>query len=489
MVNPSKGNPRTKGLTFEDISIIPGYSTILPNEIDTTTHLTKSIKLKIPILSAAMDTVTESAMAIAMAQNGGLGIIHYYLSPERQVEEVTKVKRHESWIIDHPITITPEEPFKIIKKLMAEHNISGIPVIEKQKLVGIITKRDIRFVDDESLKVKDLMTRQLITVNKGVSREEAKQILRKNKIEKILVVNKQGDLEGLITVKDILKKEQYPNATRDNAGRLMVGAAVGVEDHSRVKMLIEAGSDVLVIDSAHGHSRKIIETLKKIKSDHDIPVIAGNVVTGQGAEDLITAGADGIKVGIGSGSICTTRVVTGVGVPQVTAIENCVTVTEKHKIPIISDGGIKEYGDIAKAIAAGSSTVMLGSLLAGTEETPGRKVVLEGRLFKEYRGMGSEAALEARYGSGRYMTDPKGKTVPEGVEGIVNYVGPVSEVITDMVGGLKHAMGYAGCATIQDFRTKTVLIEVSSGGQKEAHPSVRMSKEPRNYRRGYTEFP
>jgi len=488
MVSPGSGEQRGRGLTFDDIAIVPGYSTLLPNEIDVSTSLTATIKLKIPVVSAAMDTVTESSMAVAMAQNGGIGIIHCYLSPERQVEEVKKLKRYESWIIDHPITIGLGESFSVIKKLMAQHNISGIPVIDKDKLVGIITKRDIRFVDDEALKVEDLMTTRLITVNKGISREEAKQTLQKNKIEKLLVVNDEGNLEGLITVKDILKKEQFPHATRDRQGRLMVGAAVAVEDLPRVKMLVEAGVDVLVIDSAHGHSRKVIGTVKQVKRDFDVPVIGGNVVTGEGAEDLIAAGADAVKVGIGAGSICTTRVVTGVGVPQVTAIENCSQVAEKYDIPVVADGGIKHYGDIAKAIAAGADTVMLGSLLAGTEETPGKKVVLEGRLYKEYRGMGSEGALETRYGTGRYTRDPKGKIVPEGVEGIVNYVGSVLDVLADMVGGLKHAMGYAGCPTILEFKRRAVLVEVSPGGQKEAHPSVRMSKEPRNYRRSYSEL-
>ncbi len=487
VLNEKKGAKR-RGLTFEDISIVPAYSTILPGDIDVSTSLTRSIKLNIPIVSAAMDSVTESTMAIRMAQNGGIGIIHHYLSTERQIEEIKKVKRYESWIIDHPFTIRPDESVGAVRELMSEHNISGIPVIDKEKLVGIITKRDIRFVSDETRKVKDLMTTKLITVTKDISRDEARNILHENKIEKILIVDNKGVLEGLITVKDILKKEQFPNATRDGMGRLRVGAAVGVNDFTRVKMLIKADVDVLVIDSAHGHSKKVIESLKKIKKDFDIPVIAGNVVTGEGAADLISSGADCVKVGIGAGSICTTRVVTGVGVPQVTAIEQCVEVTEKEGIPLISDGGIREYGDIAKAIAAGANAVMIGSLLAGTEESPGKKFVLEGRLFKEYRGMGSEGALENRYGTSRYMKDPKGKIIPEGVEGIVNYVGSVSDVLADMVGGLKHAMGYAGCATIQEFRTKSSLVEISLGGQREAHPSVRISKEPRNYRRSHREF-
>jgi IMP dehydrogenase len=306
--------------------------------------------------------------------------------------------------------------------------------------------------------------------------------LHKNKIEKLLVTEKDGSLKGLITVKDILKKETYPNATRDSSGRLVVGAAVGTGDIERVNLLCKEGVDVIVVDSAHGHSQKVIDTVKQIKKQFDIDVVGGNVVTTEGTEDLISAGADAVKVGIGAGSICTTRVVTGVGIPQVTAIEVCSEVADKYNIPIVSDGGIKQYGDIAKAIAAGASSVMIGGLLAGTEEAPGKKIILRGRLYKEYRGMGSEGALETRYGPGRYFRDTKGKTVPEGVEGIVDFIGPVSEVLHDMIGGLKHAMGYAGIKTLEEFRKKAVLIEVSPGGQREAHPSVRITKEPRNYR-------
>lgn len=482
-----KASSKAYGLTFDDVTIVPRYSETLPSEIDVSSPLTRNIKLNIPIVSAAMDTVTESRMAITMAQNGGLGVIHQYLPIEKQVEEVQKVKRYESWIIEKPITTSPEESVGHIKDLMRRHNISGIPVIEGNKLTGIITKRDIRFVENESLKVRDLMTTKLITVGKGITREEAKRILQKNKIEKLLVVDEKGDLEGLITVKDILKKEQFPNATRDKHGRLMVGAAVGVNDIPRVDALYEAGVDVVVVDSAHGHSKNVIKTVKDVKRMYDIDVIAGNVVTGEGVEDLASAGADAVKVGLGSGSICTTRVVTGVGVPQITAIERCVESAEAHGIPIISDGGVKQYGDIAKAIAAGASAVMIGNLLAGTEEAPGRKIVLEGRLYKEYRGMGSEGALEKRFGLGRYFMDSKGKIVPEGVEGIVDYVGSASEILSDMVGGLKHAMGYTGSKNISEFRRKVELIEVSVGGQREAHPTVRISKEPRNYRRQYIE--
>jgi len=476
--------PRDKkyGLTFDDVSIVPGHSRILPGETDITTKLTKSIKLNIPIISAAMDTVTEEKMAIALAQQGGIGIIHQYLTPEKQSEQVRKVKRYESWIIESPITIQPNETLDSVKKMMRENEISGIPVIEKNKLIGIITKRDIRFVEDDSLKVKDLMTKKLVTVSKDISRDEAKKILQKNKIEKLLVTAKDGKLKGLITVKDILKKEKFPNAMRDSEGRLMVGAAVGVNDMKRVDLLCKADVDVIVVDSAHGHSQKVLDTVKQIKKQFDINVIGGNVVTAEATEDLISAGADAVKVGLGSGSICTTRVVTGVGIPQITAIEFCSEVADKHNIPIISDGGIKQYGDIAKAIAAGASSVMIGGLLAGTEEAPGEKVLLEGRLYKEYRGMGSEGALERRYGPGRYFIDTRGKTVPEGVEGLVDFMGSVSELLHDMVGGLKHAMGYAGIKTLEEFRKKAVLVEVSVGGAQESHPSVRITKEPRNYR-------
>jgi IMP dehydrogenase len=440
------------------------------------------MKLNIPIISAAMDTVTEERMAIAMAQNGGIGIIHQYLSPEKQAEQVRKVKRYESWIIENPITIEPDETLETLKRIMRENEVSGIPVVKNKKLIGIITKRDIRFIDDDKLKVKELMTKDLVTVSKDIKRDEAKKILHKNKIEKLLVTEKDGSLKGLITVKDILKKETYPNATRDSSGRLVVGAAVGAGDIERVNLLCKEGVDVIVVDSAHGHSQKVIDTVKQIKKQFDIDVIGGNVVTTEGTEDLISAGADAVKVGIGAGSICTTRVVTGVGIPQVTAIEVCSEIADKYNIPIISDGGIKQYGDIAKAIAAGASSVMIGGLLAGTEEAPGKKIILRGRLYKEYRGMGSEGALETRYGPGRYFRDTKGKTVPEGVEGVVDFIGPVSEVLHDMTGGLKHAMGYSGIKTLEEFRKKAVLIEVSAGGQREAHPSVRITKEPRNYR-------
>jgi len=468
--------------TFDDVSIVPGHSKVLPGEVDVKTKLTKSIKLNIPIISAAMDTVTEERMAITMAQNGGIGIIHQYLTPEKQVEQVRKVKRYESWIIENPMTIGPDETLETVKRMMRENEISGIPVVKNKKLVGIITKRDIRFVYNDNFKVKDLMTKDVVTVSKGITRDEAKKILQKNKIEKLLITGKDGSVKGLITTKDILKKEMYPDATRDSSGRLMVGAAVGVGDMERVDLLCKEGVDVIVVDSAHGHSQKVLDTIKQIKKQFDIDVIGGNVVTAEGAEDLISAGADAVKVGIGAGSICTTRVVTGVGVPQITAVEDCVEVAERHGIPIISDGGIKQYGDIAKAIAAGASSVMLGGLLAGTEESPGKKVLLEGRLYKEYRGMGSEGALERRYGPGRYFRDTKGKTVPEGVEGLVDFVGPVSEVLHDMVGGLKHAMGYTGIKTLEEFRKKAVLIEVSTSSQREAHPNVRMIREPRNYR-------
>jgi len=469
-------------LTFDDVTIVPEYSEILPGEVEVRTRLTKSIQLNIPIISAAMDTVTEEKMAIAMAQHGGLGIIHQYLTPEKQAEHVRKVKRHESWIIENPITIQPNETLGKVKRMMKENEISGIPVVEKNRLVGIITKRDIRFVEDDRLKVNDLMTKKLVTVSKDITRDKAKQVLQKNKIEKLLVTEKNGSLKGLITVKDILKKEKYPNAMRDSDGRLMVGAAVGVEDMKRVDLLFKAGVDVIVVDSAHGHSKKVLDTVKQIKRRFDIDVIGGNVVTVKGTEALISAGVDAVKVGLGAGSICTTRVVTGVGIPQITSVEICSEVADKYNIPIISDGGIKQYGDIAKAIAAGASSVMIGGLLAGTEEAPGKKVLLEGRLYKEYRGMGSEGALETRYGPGRYFRDTKGKTVPEGVEGLVDFVGSVSEVMYNMLGGLKHTMGYTGIKTLEEFRKKAVLVEVSVGGQKESHPSVRITKEPRNYR-------
>jgi IMP dehydrogenase len=476
------GKNKNYALTFDDVSIVPGFSEVLPGEVDTSTILTKSIKLNVPIISAAMDTVTEDKMAIAMAQSGGIGIIHQYITKEKQAEQVKKVKRFESWIIENPITVEPAETVGNLKRLMRENEISGIPVVKNNRLVGIITKRDIRFVEDDSLKVEDLMTKEVVTVPKDISREEAKKILQKNKIEKLLVTGKYGNLEGLMTVKDVMKKDNFPNATRDTEGRLMVGAAIGVGELERVDLLCKVGVDVIVVDSAHGHSKRVLDTVKQVKKNFDIDVIGGNVVTAKGTEDLISAGADAVKVGLGSGSICTTRIVTGVGIPQVTAIEMCSEIADKYKIPIISDGGIKQYGDIPKAIASGASSVMIGSLLAATEEAPGKKVLLGGRLYKEYRGMGSEAALEARYGPGRYFQDEKGKTVPEGVEGLVDFIGSVSEVLHYMVGGLKHSMGYVGVKTIEELRKKAVLIRVSSSGLRESHPSIKITKEPRNYK-------
>lgn len=476
--------PREKkyALTFDDVSIVPGYSQVLPGEVEINTRLTKNIKLNIPIMSAAMDTVTEEKMAIKMAQNGGIGIIHQYLSPEKQAEQVKKAKRHENWIIEGPITIGSDDTVETVRNIMKENEISGVPVVQDGKLVGIITKRDIRFVENSYSKVSELMTKDLVSVSDNISREEAKRILQKNKIEKLLVMEENGKLKGLITVKDILKKEMYLKASRDSSGRLLVGAAVGVGDMERVDLLCKEGVDVIVVDSAHGHSEKVLSTIKQIKKQFDIDVIGGNVVTVEGAEDLISAGVDAVKVGIGAGSICTTRIVTGVGIPQITVIENCSEVADKYDIPIISDGGIRQYGDIAKAIVAGASSVMIGGLLAGAEEAPGRKVLIGGRLCKEYRGMGSEGALEKRYGSGRYFRDKKGKTVSEGVEGVVDFIGPVSDIIHDMIGGLKHAMGYTGIKILEEFRKKATLVEVSSGGQKEAHPSIKITKEPRNYR-------
>ncbi len=470
------------GLTFDDVSIIPKYSEVLPRQVDVRTRLTRSIKLNIPILSAAMDTVTEEKMAIAVAQHGGIGIIHQYLSTEKQVEQVKRVKRYESWIIEKPITIQPSETVGYVKAIMEKNQISGIPVVEKNKLVGIITKRDIRFMDNDEQRVEDVMTKKLVTVDEDITRDRAKKILQKNKIEKLLVTGKQGNLKGVITVKDILKKEKFPDAMRDSDGRMMVGAAVGVNNLERVDLLVKADVDVIVVDSAHGHSKNVIDTIKQIKKQFDIDVIGGNVVTAKATSDLIAAGADAVKVGLGSGSICTTRVVTGVGVPQVTAIRDCSEVGDEYNVPIISDGGIKQYGDIAKAIAAGASSVMIGGLLAGTEESPGKRVLLGGRLYKEYRGMGSEAALEARMGASRYFRDPKGKTVPEGVEGLVDYVGPVSDVLHNMIGGLKHAMGYVGMKTLEEFRKNAELIRLSPAGQKESYPTVRITKEPSNFR-------
>lgn len=475
--------------TFDDVLLVPAKSSVLPREVDVSTKLTKNIKLNIPLVSAAMDTVTESEMAIAIAREGGIGIIHKNMTIERQANEVDKVKRSESGMILNPITLTPDRKVREALELMSHYKISGIPVVDSNgKLVGILTNRDLRFEPDLDAEISKYMTNSnLITAPVGTTLEEAEKILQKHKIEKLPVVDKNGYLRGLITFKDIQKKKKYPNACKDELGRLRVGAAVGIRSDTieRVEELKKAGVDVIVIDTAHGHSKGVIEMLKKIKKKFpELDVIAGNVATGEATIDLIKAGADAVKVGIGPGSICTTRVVTGVGVPQITAIMNCAEVAMKYKVPIIADGGIKQTGDIAKAIAAGADSVMIGALFAGTEESPGEKVLYEGRSYKVYRGMGSIEAMKAG-SSDRYFQDVEDdikKLVPEGIEGRVPYKGHLSDVVYQMVGGLKSAMGYCGARNIEEMKAKTKFILMTNAGLRESHPhDVIITKEAPNY--------
>ena len=476
-------------LTFDDVQLVPARSRVLPSGADTGTRLTADISLRIPLLSAAMDTVTESRMGIALAQQGGLAIIHRNLTIEEQVDEVDKVKRSESGMIVDPITIGPTKPIHEALGMMAKYKISGVPVTDPQgRAIGILTNRDVRFEDDHNRRVEELMTRDnLITVPSGTTMNEAAEMLQRHKIEKLLVVDKQGYLKGLITVKDIQKAIDYPNASKDKLGRLRVGAAIGVnpESEERAGALVQAGVDVIVIDTAHGHSEGVLETAGVIKKQFgDIGVIAGNIATSEATRDLIDVGVDAIKVGIGPSAICTTRVVAGAGVPQITAIAECARIGRECGIPIIADGGIKHSGDIAKAIAAGADVVMVGSLLAGTDESPGEIELYQGRAFKAYRGMGSVGAM--RHGSkDRYFQSDvnEGKLVPEGIEGRVPYKGPVSETVHQLVGGLRAGMGYCGCANITAMQTEAQFVRVTTAGLREAHVhDVQIIKEAPNYR-------
>ena len=477
-----------EALTFDDVLLLPNYSEVLPTQVDVRTKLTKRITLNIPIMSAAMDTVTESELAIAIAREGGIGIIHKNLSIEEQAEEVDRVKRSESGMIVKPVTVSPDQTIAEAEALMRKYKISGLPVTDENgKLLGIITNRDIRFVKDYSKKIKDVMTKEnLKTVPVGTTLEEAKEILHKYKIEKLPVVDEKGYLKGLITIKDIEKKEKYPNACKDDLGRLMVGAAIGVgpEGFRRAEALIEAGVDIIVIDTAHGHSKGVIEMVEKIKGLYpDVEVIAGNVATPEGTEALIKAGADAVKVGIGPGSICTTRIVAGVGVPQLTAIAQCAEVADKYDISIIADGGIKFSGDIAKAIGAGARVVMIGSLFAGTKESPGELVLYQGRSYKAYRGMGSLGAMK-KGSKDRYFQAEveEKKLVPEGIEGMVPYRGPLADTIHQLVGGLRAGMGYCGAANIEEMRKKARFVKITSAGLKESHVhDVIITKEAPNY--------
>ncbi len=478
-----------EGLTFDDVLLVPAKSEVLPRDVDVSTRLTRRLTINIPVVSAAMDTVTEAKMAIALAQEGGMGIIHRAFPPHRQALEVDKVKKSESGMIVDPITVSPDQKLSDALELMQRYRISGVPVTQNGKLVGILTNRDIRFETKLDLKISQVMTRdRLITAPVGTSLEEAKEILHRNRIEKLLVVDDDFYLRGLITIKDIEKKIKYPNACKDELGRLRVGAAVGVgeETMERVDALIKAGVDVLVVDTAHGHTSGVMETVAMVKRRYpDAEVIAGNLATAEGAEELIKVGADGLKVGIGPGSICTTRVVAGAGVPQITAIAECAKVGDRYGIPVVADGGIKFSGDVTKAIAAGAQAVMLGSLLAGTEESPGEVVIYQGRTYKVYRGMGSLGAMQ-RGGRDRYGQEAEteeNKLVPEGIEGRVPYKGTLSGSIYQLVGGLRSGMGYCGCHTIDELRQNGRFVRITVAGLRESHVhDVIITKEAPNYR-------
>ena len=479
----------TDGITFDDVLLVPRFSDVTPDMADTATQLTKRIHLNIPLISAPMDTVTESALAIALAQEGGMGFIHKNIPPHVQAREVAKVKRSENGVITDPVTLSPEESINNAKKLMEEQNVSGFPVTIDGKgsgeVVGILTRRDMKFVDSGDQLVGELMTsKNLITGAVGTTLEKAEEIMTRARVEKLLLIDESNRLQGLITMRDIENIRHHPQGCRDSRGRLRVGAAVGVNQIDRVEALIAAEVDVILVDTAHGHSQNVIDTVRNIKSNWKIDVIAGNVATGEGAEALIEAGADAVKVGIGPGSICTTRIVSGVGVPQLTAIVNACKAAEKHGIPIIADGGIRQSGDIGKAIAAGASSVMLGSLFAGLDESPGEMILHRGRRFKTYRGMGSEGAMGAG-SADRYSQDhltETSKFVPEGVEGRVPYRGPLSDFVYQMVGGLRAAMGYCGTATIQDLRDQALFVRVSGASLIESHPhDIQIIKEAPNY--------
>lgn len=475
-----------EGLTFDDVLLIPGQSDVTPNMINLGTRLAGNITLKTPIMTAAMDTVTEAKMAIAIAREGGIGIIHKNMTIEQQADEVDKVKRSENGVIVNPFSLTADRYVYDADELMGKYKISGVPIVDSQgKLVGIITNRDMRFISDYDTKIGDVMTKDnLITAPIGTTLEQAQEILRTHKIEKLPLVDENGYLKGLITIKDIEKAIQYPNSARDKGGRLLCGAAIGVTADvlERAGALIDAQADVLVLDSAHGHSQNIMKCLKMVKESYpDIPVIAGNIATAEAAEDLIAAGADCLKVGIGPGSICTTRVVAGIGVPQITAVYDVARVAEKHNIPVIADGGIKYSGDIVKALAAGANVVMLGSLLAGCEEAPGETEIFQGRSFKVYRGMGSLGAM-ACGSKDRYFQEGAKKLVPEGVEGRVPFKGSVADTIFQLVGGIRSGMGYCGCVDIPTLHEKSQFVRITGAGLKESHPhDIYITKEAPNY--------
>jgi IMP dehydrogenase len=479
--------PVPESLTFDDVLLLPAKSAVLPTQVDTRTRLTRHISLNIPIVSAAMDTVTESRLAIALAQQGGLGVMHRTMSVEQQAAEIDKVKRSESGMIVDPVTVRPESRIAEALEIMQRYKISGVPVTRNGKLVGILTNRDLRFESRFDLAVEKVMTKDnLITVPVGTTLDEAEAILHQHRVEKLLVVDDAFNLKGLITVKDIQKRLKYPNAAKDSQGRLRVGAAVGVtgDYFERAQELVKAKVDLIVVDTAHGHSERVMEAVRVLKEKlPEVELVAGNVATYDGACELIQLGVDGLKVGIGPGSICTTRVVTGAGVPQLTAIGECARVARKAGIPLIADGGVKFSGDVTKAIAAGASTVMIGSLFAGTEESPGETILYQGRTFKSYRGMGSISAMAAGSGDRYAQEGEVSKLVPEGIEGRVPYKGLLAEMVTQLVGGLRSGMGYCGCATIEELQQRARFVRITSAGLRESHVhDVIITKEAPNYR-------
>jgi IMP dehydrogenase len=477
-----------EGLTFDDVLLIPGKSEVLPRDVNVSTQLSENVKLNIPLISAGMDTVTEAALAIAIANQGGMGIIHKNMSIEKQAEEVDRVKRSVSGVITNPFFLHPHHTVAEAEKLMGKYRISGVPIVdENNKLVGIITNRDLRFVHDYSVQIGEVMTREeLVTAPVGTTLKEAEEILQRHKIEKLPLVDENNELKGLITIKDIEKAIQFPNAAKDKQGRLLCGAAVGVskDTFERAEALVKAGVDCLVIDTAHGHSKGVIDTVREMRAKYpDLTIVAGNVATGEATRDLIEAGASAVKVGIGPGSICTTRVVAGIGVPQITAIYDCATVAREYNIPIIADGGIKYSGDITKAIGAGASVVMIGSLFAGCEESPGESEIYQGRRFKVYRGMGSLGAMKEG-SKDRYFQDKEDdkKLVPEGIEGRVPYKGPLVDTVYQLIGGLRAGMGYCGTKTIEELKNNARFIRITNAGLKESHPhDVQITKEAPNY--------
>jgi IMP dehydrogenase len=474
-------------LTFDDVLLLPAESEVLPRDADLSTRLTRNLRLNIPLLSAAMDTVTEARTAIAMAQEGAIGVIHKNMTPEQQALEVSKVKKFESGMVVDPITVEPQAPLARAIELMRQYNISGIPVVQGRKLVGIVTSRDVRFVTDLGQKVETVMTRKLVTGREGISQPDAQKLLHEHRIEKLLIVDEQFELRGLITIKDIEKRRTRPNAAKDSKGRLLCAAAVGAsaDREARVDALVKAGVDVIVVDTAHGHSRGVIDAVRDTRKNfRGFELIAGNVATAEATRALIEAGVDAVKVGIGPGSICTTRVVAGVGVPQLTAVDECSREADKHGVPIISDGGIKYSGDIVKALAAGASTVMIGSLFAGTDEAPGEVILYQGRSYKSYRGMGSLSAMKQGAKDRYFQSDVDAvKLVPEGIEGRVPYKGSLGMNIHQMLGGLRSGMGYVGCATIEELRAKARFVRITSAGLKESHVhDVIITEEAPNYR-------